>query len=107
MVQDLMLKFWQMKENLSAYSTLKFFALKCAKNECLNRLKHRARLSCNAQNLEGKEVTVNATSGASVKIHATQKLNSIRSSGASVRYNGKPEPFASSNSSGGSTKPIE
>ena len=39
-VQDLMMKFWQMKEELSQYSNIKSFALKCVKNECLNRLKH-------------------------------------------------------------------
>lgn len=39
-VQDLMLKFWQMKEKLSEYGNLKSFAMKCVKNECLNRLKH-------------------------------------------------------------------
>ncbi len=39
-VQDLMVKFWQMKEDLSQYSNFKSFALKCVKNECLNRLKH-------------------------------------------------------------------
>lgn len=39
-VQDLMMKFWQTKEKLSEYGNLKSFALKCVKNECLNRLKH-------------------------------------------------------------------
>lgn len=39
-VQDLMMKFWQMKDTLSDYGNLKSFALKCVKNECLNRLKH-------------------------------------------------------------------
>ena len=39
-VQDLMVKFWQMKEQLEQYSNLKSFAMKCVKNECLNRLKH-------------------------------------------------------------------
>lgn len=39
-VQDLMLKFWQMKEKLSEYGNLKSYAMKCVKNECLNRLKH-------------------------------------------------------------------
>ena len=38
--QDLMMKFWQMKEDLGKYGNLKSFALKCVKNECLNRLKH-------------------------------------------------------------------
>ena len=39
-VQDLMMKFWQMKEKLSEYGNLKSYAMKCVKNECLNRLKH-------------------------------------------------------------------
>lgn len=39
-VQDLMMKFWQTREKLTEYSNLKSFALKCVKNECLNRLKH-------------------------------------------------------------------
>lgn len=39
-VQDLMMKFWQTKEKLTEYGNLKAFALKCVKNECLNRLKH-------------------------------------------------------------------
>ncbi|MEC5395728.1 RNA polymerase sigma factor [Bergeyella sp. RCAD1439] len=39
-VQELMLKFWQMKEQLASYANLKSFAMKCVKNECLNRLKH-------------------------------------------------------------------
>ncbi|MGC4128753.1 MAG: sigma-70 family RNA polymerase sigma factor [Bergeyella sp.] len=39
-VQDLMMKFWQTKEKLAESSNLKSFALKCVKNECLNRLKH-------------------------------------------------------------------
>lgn len=39
-VQDLMMKFWQTKDQLASYGNLKAFALKCVKNECLNRLKH-------------------------------------------------------------------
>ena len=39
-VQDLMMKFWQMREKLSEYGNLKSFMMKCVKNECLNRLKH-------------------------------------------------------------------
>ncbi len=39
-VQDLMVKFWQKKQELAEYKNLKSFALKCVKNECLNRLKH-------------------------------------------------------------------
>lgn len=39
-VQDLMMKFWQKKEEIAAFSNLKSYALKSVKNECLNRLKH-------------------------------------------------------------------
>ena len=39
-VQDLMIKFWQKKEELGTFGNLKSYALKSVKNECLNRLKH-------------------------------------------------------------------
>lgn len=39
-VQDLMMKFWQKKEELATFGNLKSYALKSVKNECLNRLKH-------------------------------------------------------------------
>ncbi len=39
-VQDLMLKFWQKKEELSQLTSLKSYVLRAVKNECLNRLKH-------------------------------------------------------------------
>lgn len=39
-VMDLMMKFWQKKETLLDIENLKSFALRCVKNECLNRLKH-------------------------------------------------------------------
>ncbi|TXF77185.1 RNA polymerase sigma factor [Chryseobacterium sp.] len=39
-VQDLMLKFWQKKEELASFGSLKSYALKSVKNECLNRLRH-------------------------------------------------------------------
>ncbi len=39
-VQELMMKFWQLKDKLGEYGNLKSFAMKCVKNECLNRLKH-------------------------------------------------------------------
>lgn len=62
--------------------------------------------SCNAQNLVAKDIQVSATSASSVKVNATQKLNSVTSSGASVRFAGKPSNLTSNNSSGGSTKSI-
>ncbi|WP_417427699.1 RNA polymerase sigma factor [Halpernia sp.] len=40
LVQDLLLKFWQKKEELLQYANLKSYILKCVKNDCLNRLKH-------------------------------------------------------------------
>lgn len=39
-VQDLMMKFWQKREQLAAFGNLKSYAMKSVKNECLNRLKH-------------------------------------------------------------------
>lgn len=39
-VQDLMMKFWQKRDELAQYENLRAFALRCVKNECLNRLKH-------------------------------------------------------------------
>ncbi|STC91515.1 RNA polymerase sigma factor [Chryseobacterium carnipullorum] len=39
-VQDLMIKFWQKKEELEKFGNLKSYALKSVRNECLNRLKH-------------------------------------------------------------------
>jgi RNA polymerase sigma-70 factor (ECF subfamily) len=39
-VMDLMMKFWQKKEELTVVENLKSFALRSVKNECLNRLKH-------------------------------------------------------------------
>ncbi|GGP05775.1 DNA-directed RNA polymerase sigma-70 factor [Cloacibacterium rupense] len=39
LVQDLMMKFWQKKDELAGLN-VKSYALKCVKNECLNKLKH-------------------------------------------------------------------
>ena len=39
-VQDLMIKFWQKKDDLEKFGNLKSYALKSVRNECLNRLKH-------------------------------------------------------------------
>ena len=39
-VQDLMMKFWQKKEDHANFGNLKSYVLKSVKNECLNRLKH-------------------------------------------------------------------
>lgn len=40
LVQDLLLKFWQKKDDLENFGNLKSYVLKCVKNDCLNRLKH-------------------------------------------------------------------
>ena len=39
-VMDLMMKFWQKKDELSVIENVKSFAMRSVKNECLNRLKH-------------------------------------------------------------------
>ena len=39
-VQDLMIKFWQKKEEIAAFGNIKSYAMRSVKNECLNRLKH-------------------------------------------------------------------
>lgn len=62
--------------------------------------------SCNAQNFVVKDIQASATSASSLKVNATQKLNSVTSSGGSVRFSGKPSSLTSNNSSGGSTKSI-
>ena len=41
-VQDLMLKFWQTKDQLLVFTNLKSYIMKSVKNECLNRLKHES-----------------------------------------------------------------
>jgi len=39
-VQDLMIKFWQKRDELEQFGNFKSYALKSVRNECLNRLKH-------------------------------------------------------------------
>lgn len=39
-VQDVMMKLWQMKDELHRYSNIEAFAMQCIKNICFNRLKH-------------------------------------------------------------------
>ncbi len=39
-VQDLMMKFWQKREELEMFGNLKSYVMRSVKNECLNRLKH-------------------------------------------------------------------
>lgn len=62
--------------------------------------------SCNAQNLIAKNVSANASSAGSLRVNTSNSLSSVTSSGGTVKYVGQPEKFAASNSSGGSTKPI-
>lgn len=40
-VQEILIKLWQMKDTLHQYHNVSSFAMKCIKNECLNRLKHQ------------------------------------------------------------------
>ncbi|MBC9812205.1 sigma-70 family RNA polymerase sigma factor [Crocinitomicaceae bacterium CZZ-1] len=39
-VQDVLVKLWQMKDELHRYSNIEAFAMQCIKNVCFNRLKH-------------------------------------------------------------------
>lgn len=48
-VQDLMIKFWNMKSDLHKYNNLKSFIMRCVKNECLNRLKHHEIVTKHAE----------------------------------------------------------
>lgn len=41
-VQELMMKFWQIREQLANSENLKTYVFRAVKNECLNRLKHRS-----------------------------------------------------------------
>lgn len=64
--------------------------------------------SCNAQDLVSKNAVANVSSGASLKIQATDDLTATATSGASIRYKGTPKNFNGSakSISGGSIKPI-
>ena len=64
--------------------------------------------ACNAQNLIAKNVIADASSGANIKVHATETLTATASSGASIRYKGDPEILqgAKKSSSGGTVKPF-
>ncbi len=39
-VQNVMMKLWQMKDELTRYKNTEAFTMQCIKNECFNRLKH-------------------------------------------------------------------
>lgn len=64
--------------------------------------------ACNAQNLVGRNVTANASSGANIKVQALETLSGTASSGSSIRYKGNPQisSGATKTSSGGSIKPL-
>ena len=63
--------------------------------------------SCNAQDLISKNGAARASSGANLKINASESLNAAASSGASIRYKGNPTLVgAGKSSSGGSVKPL-
>ena len=57
-----------------------------------------------AYDLEGENVTAEASSGGSVKVQVTEALNAHASSGGSVRYRGNPDKSITNSSSGGSVK---
>ena len=63
--------------------------------------------ACNAQNLEGSEVTAQTSSGSTLKVNVTKSLTANSSSGSSIRYKGNPsEKNSTKESSGGSIKPL-
>lgn len=39
-VQDVMMKLWQVRDNLHTYKSIEAFSMQCVKNECYNRIKH-------------------------------------------------------------------
>lgn len=75
-VQDLMVKFWQKKEELLQFGNLKSYALKSVRNECLNRLKHHdvklgfANMTVNQSELYQMEVN-------NLKDHIIQFINQL------------------------------
>lgn len=64
--------------------------------------------SCNAQDLISKVGNGNASSGATLKIYATENLSAVATSGASIRYKGNPKTFirTTKSSSGGTVQPL-
>ena len=53
-VQELMMRFWEKRNELERYTCLKSYVLRCVKNECLNRLKHNA-VKLNYQNIASNQ----------------------------------------------------
>lgn len=60
-VQEVMLKLWQNKDRLHLYNNIEAFAVKCIKNECLNRLKHFQITENYKTNYTAKELYLNTT----------------------------------------------
>lgn len=60
-VQEVMLKLWQNKDRLHLYNNIEAFAVKCIKNECLNRLKHFQITQNYKTNYTAKELYLNTT----------------------------------------------
>lgn len=50
-VQDVMVKLWQMREELHRYRNLEAFSMQCVKNECFNRLKHEEVVAIHRQSV--------------------------------------------------------
>ena len=57
-----------------------------------------------AYDVEGEEAEVSASSGGSVKINVSQRIDARASSGGSVKYKGSPEKVNANSSSGGSVR---
>ncbi len=58
--------------------------------------------STKAYNLIAKEVTVRASSGANIDVHATEKIDAKATSGGDIDYKGNPKRVRQKDSSGGS-----
>lgn len=58
----------------------------------------------NAYDLKSEEADLNASSGGSIKVHVSNKVDATATSGASIRYQGHPKYVDVSSSSGGSIR---
>ncbi|WP_185154363.1 head GIN domain-containing protein [Fulvivirga sp. M361] len=57
-----------------------------------------------AYDLEAKKVRARASSGADIKVHASEEIDAKASSGGSVRYRGNPQRSHTDSGSGGSVR---
>ena len=57
--------------------------------------------SLNAFGLKAKNVNAKVSSGASIRVHATESINARASSGGSIKYQGNPTQVSRDTSSGG------